>query len=665
MVCRFLFAQPGYAMTPNDPLFIDQWYLQKIQAPTVWDQTTGSSDVIVAILDTGVDLDHPDLKDNLWTNPSEIPGDGIDNENDGYIDDMHGYDFVDEDADPQPNVSSTYDIDSIPHGTIVAGIIGGVGNNNEGLTGINHHVRLMSVRILDALGSGNSGSATKAIDYAIANHADVINLSFTGFDDDPRFKEALKRAYNAGILVVAAVGNSNNGGTNVDNQPIYPACYGEEGDVDWIIGVGSTDKQDHKSTFSNYGALCTDLSAPGEDIVGAVFQTNDVTPFDRHFYIHGWQGTSLSAPVVSGAAALLLSKYPNLSLKELKSILRLSADPAFSEGDALGKIGAGRLNLARAFEIAPSFAHDQFLKTSGTQIRKPSYRIAVASEQGSSEIRLVTNAGKSLYSFQAYDKPVGVRLAMGDVDGDGVEEIVAVPSTGMFPLKVFTLEGLELTSFFPFGTYANGMQVAVGDVNKDGIEEIAVSQDYDEGQVGLFTWQGTLIKQFDPFETSGTTRVALGDVDGDGIDEVITARGKGFEPLVRVHSAEGVFKKEFLAYAKEYNRGVFVASGDLDGNGTDEIVTGTDNGGGPQVQIYGGDGRWLGTFFAYAKDFRGGVRLSVGNLSDWPGASIIAAAGPGGGPQVRVFNGYSKLIGTFFAGNESDRNGINSTAWGI
>ena len=661
----FLFVQSGFAMTVNDPLFADQWYLQKIQAPVVWDTTTGSQEVIVAILDTGVDLDHPDLKDNLWTNPQEIPNDGIDNDQNGYIDDMHGYDFVGDDADPQPDVSGTYEIDSVVHGTVVASILGAVGDNAEGMAGINHHVRLMSVRILDALGIGDSTSAIKAIDYAIANHAQVINLSFTGFDDDPRFMEALKRAYNAGIFVVAAIGNSDNGGTNVDLKPIYPACYGEEGDIDWIIGVGATDRLDRKSTFSNYGALCTDISAPGEEIMGAVFQTNASREFARDFYLSGWSGTSMSAPMVSGAAALLLSNFPDLTLKDLKSILRLSADPEFSEGDALGKTGAGRLNIAKAFEIAPSFVDHSLIASSSRPSSKPSFRIAIASEQGSSQVRLVTNAGAFLYSFQAYDEPVGVRLVMGDVNADGKEEIVTVPTSGLFPLKVFSLEGLELASFFPFGTYTHGMFVAVGDVDQDGFEEIAVSQDADAGEVALFTGKGERLQEFDPFETTGTTRVALADVDGDGKEEVITTRGNGFEPWVRVHTAQGVFIKEFLAYAKEYDKGVFVSGGDLDGNGTDEIVTGTDIGGGPQVQIYGGDGRWLGTFFAYAKDFRGGVRLSVGNLSDWPGASIIAAAGPGGGPQVRVFNGYSKLIGTFFSGDEADRNGINSTAWGL
>lgn len=323
-------------------------------APLAWERTTGSNDIVVAILDTGFDMDHPDLARNVWTNGDEIEGDGIDNDNNGFVDDFHGYDFVDDDSQPIPDKSKAFDEEAVGHGTVIAGIIGAGVNNDEGMAGINWKVRLMNVRILDNTGTGNSSSATKAIVYAVENGADVINLSFTGFNIDPAFKSALKHAFESGVVVVAAVGNAQIG-INVDEKPIYPACHGENEQEDWVIGVASSDKNDHKSVFSNYGALCTDVAAPGEDILSATYQDDSWPAFKDNFYLQGWSGTSMAVPMVAGAAALIKATYPDIHPEAVETILRLSADPVSASGDAIGKVGAGRLNIARALEIAPSF----------------------------------------------------------------------------------------------------------------------------------------------------------------------------------------------------------------------------------------------------------------------------------------------------------------------
>ncbi|MBI5370088.1 S8 family serine peptidase [Candidatus Uhrbacteria bacterium] len=363
MMKRWLFsifllfiAVPVSAMTPNDPLFERQWYLNKIGASNAWDQTTGSSDIIVAVLDTGFDMDHPDLINNVWTNAGEVLGDGIDNDNNGYVDDVHGYDFVGDDGDPIPDRDLPIDREAAAHGTMIAGIIGASGNNGVGIAGLNWHVRLMNVRILNNEGSGDSIAAKEAIEYAVHNGARVINLSFTGFAVDPSFKDALRKAYEAGVVIVAAVGNTKNGGINVDDKPIYPACHGDRPDEDWVIGVGASNSDDVKSDFSNYGSTCTDLSAPGEQITSTTYQDDTWSPFVKSYYETGWSGTSMAVPMVSGALALLLSVYPLLTPADLETILRLSVDPISSSGDALGKVGAGRLNVAHALALVPTFA---------------------------------------------------------------------------------------------------------------------------------------------------------------------------------------------------------------------------------------------------------------------------------------------------------------------
>ena len=672
-----LLALPVSALTPDDEYFSEQWYLTNIDAQDAWETSTGDDDVVVAVLDTGVDLDHPDLEDNIWKNAGEDPDNGKDDDRNGYVDDVHGYDFVDEEGDPTPDLDGSFDADAVSHATIIAGIIGAVGDNGDGMAGINWNVKIMSVRILDSTGTGDSNLAREGVEYATENGADVINLSFTGFDVDPQLREAIRDAYEAGVVVVAAMGNTSGGGINIDISPIYPACYGEHAEEDWILGVAATTIDDEKADFSNYGSTCTDISAPGEDIFSSVYQDDNVPELSEGFYQEGWSGTSMAVPMVAGAAALLRATYPSLTPKEIKTILRLSADPVIATGKATGKMGAGRLNIANALVLAPSFADVSDDGVSVASVEDTSsYRIVVAPESGSPPtVRVFTNSGSEVVAeFDAYDSAFagGVRLTMGDVDGDGEEEIVTVPGPGGGPqVRIFDLDGNLESDFFAFEEgLRSGYFVATGDVDGDGVEEIVVSMDeVEQGRIGVYDFDGDEVEEsFMPFsDLSGkkSVRVAAGDVDGDGEDELIVSLGSGHEPLIQVLESDGDFLSEFLAYAATYTNGVFVAAGDLDGDGDDEIVTGTDNGGGPQVQIYDGEGSWLGTFFAYDSAFRGGVRLSVGNLSEWPGASIITAAGPGGGPHIRVYNGYAELIGTFFSDEVNDRDGINSGAWGL
>ena len=281
-------ALPVLALTPDDEFIDEQWYLENIDAYTAWDTHTGDGSVIVAVLDTGIDLDHPDLEENIWVNNAEIASDGIDNDSNGWVDDVNGYDFVDDDGSPIPTQGETFDEGAVSHGTVIAGIIGAVGDNDEGVAGIIWDVQLMSVRILDNQGIGDSNLARQGVEYAVANGADVINLSFTGFDFDDNLRRTIEEAYEAGVVVVAAMGNADDGGTNIDLSPIFPACFGERADEDWILGVAATDVDDVKADFSNYGAECTDISAPGENIFSAVYQDDDWTLFADGFYQDSW-----------------------------------------------------------------------------------------------------------------------------------------------------------------------------------------------------------------------------------------------------------------------------------------------------------------------------------------------------------------------------------------
>ena len=348
-------AQPVLARTPADTYLAEQWYLDQIDAPGAWNITVGNRDVVIAVVDSGVDIDHPDLEDKIWTNAGETADDVIDNDRNGYVDDVHGWDFIGNDNDPRAGTENGIYDDAMNHGTIVAGIIAAKTDNDRGVAGLNWRARLMPVRILDGVGVGETKDAIKAVRYAVKNGADVINMSFTGFSYDEKFERAIREAYEAGVLVVAATGNESGGGVNLNETVIYPACF-RGLDDDWVLGVAASDKDDAHADFSNYGSDCTDISAPGIDIFGALnYKSGD--PIFGEPYGGYYDGTSVASPMVSAAAALLRGAYPDITPAEIKTTLQLSVDPLNVRGTTYaGQMGAGRLNVAGALVIALKLA---------------------------------------------------------------------------------------------------------------------------------------------------------------------------------------------------------------------------------------------------------------------------------------------------------------------
>ncbi len=342
----FLLSLPltAFALTPNDPLFSEQWYLDRISAEEAWEYSTGDETINVAVLDSGVDYVHADLLDNIWVNKNEIPDNLLDDDGNGYVDDVYGYDFVLDEGNPFPVIGGSSLPASVSHGTVISGLIGAVGNNLEGVTGVNWDVSIMPLRILDLHGIGLPESASEAVYYAVANGADVINMSFAGYYSDPELLDAIKYAYNQGVIMVAAVGNE---GVNINTNPVFPACHSSDTE-DWVIGVASSDTVDERADFSNYGSDCIDITAPGVDM----YSVNYYDPANGYHdeYLGGWSGTSLSAPLVTGAVALILSQYPDMTPADMSTLLKLSVDPI--QGEDFTNMGAGRLNVVKALEFA-------------------------------------------------------------------------------------------------------------------------------------------------------------------------------------------------------------------------------------------------------------------------------------------------------------------------
>jgi len=344
-----LFPSFAFAMTFNDPYISKQWYLSSLNMSRVWDYARGAGQVI-AVIDAGVEINHPDLINQIWTNQKEILGDRIDNDNNGFIDDIHGWDFIDNDNDPHahlPVCPDPQNCDDLPfhHATIVSGIIAAEAGNGLDIAGLAPEAKIMPIRALDSQGSGSSADVIKGIDYAIKNGATVINMSFAGTLEDPELNNAIERAYNAGLAVVIASGNKE-GDTpiNLDASPRYPICSRGSSGQKISFGVGSHDISGKLSDFSNYGSNCLDLIAPGEEITGiVVYDPANGYPDQVQT---GFRGTSLAAPMASAAIALIRSFRPGLSLSRIYQLLRENASDVSSvNGDMALKIGAGALNI--------------------------------------------------------------------------------------------------------------------------------------------------------------------------------------------------------------------------------------------------------------------------------------------------------------------------------
>jgi len=344
----FLSSFPAQAYLPSDPMYTQQRvYFDYLNLPAAWDIARGDK-VVVAVLDSGVDINNPDLQFNIWKNVDEVDGDVVDNDHNGYVDDISGWDFVDNDNDPSPVASEGYDKLSLNHGTALAGIIGAVANNGIGLTGIAFNSKIMPIRILQSDGEGLVSSLVEAINYAVNNGADIINLSLVGFEKSTALENAITQANKNGVLVVAASGNAESGkvARNLDIEPAYPVCYGT-GQTNTVLGVTSIDLHDKKSSFANYGSSCVDLSALGEDLISLAYY-NQALGLDN-YYSYNWYGTSFSTAVVSGLAALIKSKNLSLSATDLTNLIINNTENIDNLNHKFaGQLGTGKINIIKS-----------------------------------------------------------------------------------------------------------------------------------------------------------------------------------------------------------------------------------------------------------------------------------------------------------------------------
>jgi len=423
----FATVEPDYVVQhcalPSDEAFVDGrlWGLRNtgqsggvsgadIEVVPAWEQTTGSANVVVAIIDTGIRYTHRDLAANMWKNPGEIAGDGKDNDKNGYVDDVYGIDAFAGDADP---------MDENGHGTHCAGTIGAVANDSNPHVGVAWNVKLMALRFLGPDGRGYISDSIECIDYAISKGATILSNSWGGGGFSSALESAIDRARKAGILFVAAAGNE---GANNDVEPQYPSSY----DVENVISVAALDRADHMASFSNYGASSVDLGAPGVSIYSSVASSDTAYEF--------YNGTSMATPHVSGVAALIRARFPTITLSELRTrILGNTRPVAALNGFSVtgGAVSAVRaLGGSTVGELAMALTSRPFPLRAG----QPAQLMAT-----------VTRAGQAVGGAAVAGTFNGKNLAFLDngqspdaLSGDGVYTAAATAPdvTGSFPLAV-------------------------------------------------------------------------------------------------------------------------------------------------------------------------------------------------------------------------------------
>lgn len=525
------YAQFNYlhynTVMPDDPRFDERYGLHNtgqtggtadadIDAPEAWETSTGSHSVVVGVIDGGFSYNHEDLAANAWINPGEIAGNGIDDDGNGYIDDIHGINAKANDGDPHEGNG---------HGSHCAGTIGAVGNNGKGVVGVNWSVSIMGLRFLSNTGSGTTANAIECINYAVDMKTNyginirVLSNSWGGAPYEQILYDAIYSAYEADILFVVAAGNN---GRNTDSNPFYPACY----DIPNVMSVANTNDDDNLNSGSNYGLTTVDLAAPGTNILSC---NKNVTAYSKR------TGTSMSAPFVAGAAALLLSVNNTLTTQQMKDYLMNYVDliPAMA-----GKcVSGGRLNIANSINALsppePSF------KLSATpasqdveQNQTASFTIEIESILGfSNPVNL------SASSEPAINATISFTPNPGTPGSTSTMEVATNLSTttGYYTITVTGVSGsiTKTTSVemevVPEGGYPNNPPVANFSTSKNNLKVTFTDTSTDsDGTIVAWDWDfgdgatSTVQNPVHTYSSNGTYTVTLTVTDDDDATDTIS-----------------------------------------------------------------------------------------------------------------------------------------------
>jgi len=631
-------ANAATTSSPNDPDYFKLWYLRQIQADKAWNKVANGREVVVAVIDAGINLDHPDLRNKIWKNPYEVL-DGKDNDGNGYVDDINGWDFVDNSNNPRPRIDAEWNASGVHHGTLVAGIIAAEKDNGIAGVGVALKVKIMPLRVLNSVGMGDTKAVADAIDYAVRNKAKIINLSFVGAEKSQILEDALSRAYKAGVLIVAAAGNdsAHAEGVDLDKNPAYPVCYDGVASENWIIGVAATDPIDQKTTFSSFGRTCVDVAAPGLGIWGLA--TSDAR-YDLKDLSRGyWSGTSMAAPQVSGLAAMVWSVRPELTAAEVKDAILQNCDSIDDGNPAYkGKLGLGRINALRT--ISYVLGED----ITGRILRLASPHIIVAPLIGlTPKVRVVSSDGKEVLTISPFSKwyTQEVSVAAGDINRDGQDEVIIGAGKGALPtIKIYNLSGKLIKEFLAFEKwYRGGVEVAVGDVDADMfLDIVATRSSAGSPEIKIYNNKYEEIGDFliFPKRFQSGFRVAIGDINGDLVKEIIVTPRAG-KPEIVAFRVDGLKVADFLAFESSYKKGLSISAGDINADGKAEIIASPLGGRDSEIKFFNDKGELLRSTFP-VPGYKKGFNISFIKWGEEKTPSLILAPLGKGFPSVYVTN---------------------------
>lgn len=607
-----MFLTPSFvvAKTPNDPYFA-QWSFEDTGVYNAWDYTTGSKDVVVAIIDNGFDTFHPDLRDNLWINKDEIPNNLIDDDHNGFVDDINGWNFLDNNNDPRPIVENLTDSQKsegvFNHATIVAGIVGAKGNNNFDGTGINWDVSLMNLKVIGNDGMGDFTPLIKAIRYAVDNGANVINISMVGEGHEQELIGVINYAYEHGVVVVAAAGN---GMADLNANNMYPVCADGGPNKEKLLGVSAIDNTHHLAIFSNIGSDCVDITAPGVNIRSALRFSPTNGLLNSYSLNKSWSGTSFSAPFVSGAAALLKSINPGLSVDQIFDILFSTTHhtPSSDEVSYANSFGKGLLQIDKAVESV--------FKNNNNSLTKPSVSPQVVNTDNISRFFQNTTAvfvSSKLGQGELFENNKSTR-----VEGEG---FLGVEDTYSFfdqsgQLKNATLStgtnGKKIVNFY------NNKLDFLSKVNIDlkGDFDLALGDLYGNGETEIFLAprsQGT--NYFYVYSNKGVllkTYSKKNKHSGSSIDfhngQVVLAYNDDYKTNVEILDKDFNLLNSFSS--NNILSGQIMAF-DLDGDIETEYILSAKAGTTAWVRVFGNSGSEIYSFRVYPNQFKTGFHFAL------------------------------------------------------